>query len=178
MFHPTYFLGACLLFVFGAGLTYEYLRFQDALHVAEQEHASYHKALNDTACARDAQVRAIEWRGQVLDCELARLILLRTPRKSAYILWWNQSAWVALWQRITHNLIIMTILCTVFITSLLWSGMHMLSSMHLNRSMTQTFDKYQQRNQTMLALPAPQRGYFQRPSRVPQKIYVDDDEVD
>ena len=170
MFHPTYFLGACLLFVFGAGLVYEYVRFQDALHVAEQEHTSYHKALDDTACARDVQVRSVEWRGQILDCELARLILLRTPRKSAYILWWNQSAWVGLWNRVTHNLVIMTILCTVFITSLMGFGMHTLSTIHLNRNMMQTFAQQQQR---VLALPEPSK-YMHRATTSRKKIYVDD----
>lgn len=172
--YPLHFVGAALLFIFGAGLTYEYLRFQDALNVAEQEHMSYTTALRETACARDEQVRAIEWRGQILDCSVARLILNRTPRKSAYILWWNQSAWVGLWQRITHNLVIMTILCTVLVTSMVGFGMHMLSSIHLNRSMTQTMKEFAREQRKVLALPPPP-ATFRRQQRVFQKIYVDDD---
>lgn len=169
-------LTACALFVLAAGLTFEYFRFQDALHVATQEHLSYHAALSQTACARDPHVRAIEWRGQVLDCQVARLILERTPRKSAYILWWNQSAWVALWQRIAHDTIVVTVLCTVLITSVVGFGMHTLSYMHLNKNMASTFDKFAKRQQQhMLALPPAYHSPLIPQRRLnPQKLYVED----
>jgi hypothetical protein len=163
--YPVHILGATLFLIACAGITFEFFRFQDALNVATQEHASYFEALKDTACAKDVQVVSVEWKGSVLDCNLARLILQRSPRRSAYILWWNQSAWVALWQRVAHNSLILTIISVALVISFVGFGMHAVSSMHLHRQMSQTLDKFQKR-QRILALPPPSAPvYFKQPQK-------------
>lgn len=168
--------------VIGAGLTFEYFRFQDALHVATEEHRSYVMALNDTACAKDSRVRSIEWRGQVLDCNLARLILQRTPRASAYILWWNQSAWVSLWQRITHNIVVMTIICTVLVGVTVNAIVNAFTTLHLTRTIERQYSAHRRlsikpRQERVLALPPPPQPQRQVPTWK-RKVYEDASEVD
>lgn len=161
-----------------AGLTVEFFRFQDALNVAEAEHESFRHALNGTACAKDFSVVSIEWRGQVLDCNLARHVLQRSARKSAFILWWNSSAWVALWQRVAHNALILTLLAAVGIVALVGFSVNALQQVHFVNS----FKRIQRRQQQPLALPSTSertRNAFQQPK--PRRyVYhgADESEVD
>lgn len=151
--HWHHVLGATLTFVFCCGLTYEFFRFKDALNVATQEHEMYQVALRDSICAKNPEVVSVEWRGQVLDCNVARLILLRKPRETAFMLWWIQGWFSGLYQRVAHNQLILTILIIAFIGF----GMQMLANMHMNQKLTQVFDKFEHvQERAVKLLPAPQ----------------------
>lgn len=171
--HLVYFVISSLLL---AGCIEEYLRFQDALNIATQEHFSYQLALNNTACAKDETVVSIEWKGSVLDCQLARLVLQRSPLRSAYILWWNQSAWVSLWKLIAHNTLVVTVICVVIITSFMGFGMHAISSMHLHKQMANTITQMNRQRDKMLALPPPSVQRTQWTRAAPKRVIFDEDD--
>ncbi len=100
-------LGLVIVALLVGGGRHEYLRYMMALEVAIDRHTMLDMALKKSACRTEGTVVA-EWEGQRVDCNGARIALRGDHKHTAFMLWWADSAWVALWRLTGHNLYVVT----------------------------------------------------------------------
>jgi hypothetical protein len=114
----------CVLLVLCVAGYYQYIRFKHALEVAHDQREDYKVALAHSACGTRDDVRSVEFKGAVLDCRFLRLAVHRSTWEQAFVLWWHTSEWINYWERVTHNLWVVTALSATAIVATIWLGLN------------------------------------------------------
>jgi hypothetical protein len=93
---------------------HEYVRFQHAYEITDQQMLEHERALRTSACVQET-VRSVEYKGTVVDCNVLRIIVQRPVYQQAFVLWWHTGVWMDVWKRIVGNTAIVVFLLCVAI---------------------------------------------------------------
>jgi hypothetical protein len=91
---------------------HEYVRFQHAYEITDQQMLEHVRALQTSACAQET-VRSVEYKGTVVDCNVLRIIVQRPVYQQAFVLWWHTGVWMDVWKRVVGNTAIVVFLLCV-----------------------------------------------------------------
>jgi len=91
---------------------HEYVRFQHAYEITDQQMLEHVRALQTSACAQET-VRSVEYKGTVVDCNVLRIVVQRPVYQQAFVLWWHTGVWMDVWKRVIGNTAIVVFLLCV-----------------------------------------------------------------
>ena len=91
---------------------HEYVRFQHAYEITDQQMLEHVRALQTSACAQET-VRSVEYKGTVVDCNVLRIVVQRPVYQQAFVLWWHTGVWMDVWKRVVGNTAIVVFLLCV-----------------------------------------------------------------
>jgi hypothetical protein len=91
---------------------HEYVRFQHAYEITDQQMLEHLRALQTSACNQET-VRSVEYKGTVVDCNVLRIVVQRPVYQQAFVLWWHTGVWMDLWKRVAGNTAIVVFLLCV-----------------------------------------------------------------
>ena len=91
---------------------HEYVRFQHAYEITDQQMLEHVRALQTSACVQET-VRSVEYKGTVVDCNVLRIIVQRPVYQQAFVLWWHTGVWMDVWKRVVGNTAIVVFLLCV-----------------------------------------------------------------